>query len=91
MTNEERIKSLSGIDLMKKIREIGFNPIYKYIDWETWLKSEDKHFPIMGQEGVHRGNKCYVQAKVEVYGEPYYQIVEGQLVFKVPAHEVRIL
>ena len=91
MTNEEKIKSLSGIDLMKKIREIGFNPIYKYIDWETWLKSEDEHFPIMGKVGQHRGNKCYVQAEVEVYGEPYYLIVEGLLTFKVPKHQVKIL
>lgn len=89
MTNEEYIKSLNGIDLVKKMREIAFTPVYKYVDWEKWLKSEDKHYPIMGKEALHRTNRCYVQEEVQIYGEPYYIVVEGSLVLKVPQDEVR--
>ena len=91
MTNEEHIKSLSGTDLIKKIREIAFCPVYRYVDWEKWLKSEDKHYPIVGRKGMHKSNQCYVEESVEVFGEPYYIIVQGQLVMKVPADDVKIL
>ena len=91
MTNEEKIKSLSGIDLIKKMREIAFTPAYNYIDWEKWMQSEDKHFPILGRKAMHKANQCYVQNEVSLMGEDYYVVVEGTLVLKVPKAEVRFL
>lgn len=48
LTNREKIDKMSSKELANKIKSLRALAGFEYIDWETWLKSENSELPYVG-------------------------------------------
>lgn len=48
LTNREKLDKTSSKELARKIKSLKAVPGFEYVDWESWLKSENPELPYLG-------------------------------------------
>lgn len=101
LTNEEFLKSKTGVQFIEYLTKILTQPFSKYVDWESWLKSEERKFIYKGKDGEYRRGcdddirwlPCRIIEKDTKFGNPYYVVLdfsdEKPQVMSVPACYIR--
>jgi hypothetical protein len=100
-TNRDKLDKIGNKELAKKIKSLRAIPGFEYIDWESWLQSEEPDYPYIGQMCQFKPYEetfaiCdwisgVLVDKQIIAGKEYKLIIAQGTMYKIPSNRVRFL
>ena len=100
-TNRDKLDKTGNKELARQIKSLKVIPGFEYIDWEAWLKSDEKEFPYIGEMCQF---KPYEETFAEcewvsgimvdsqmIAGKEYKLIVAHGTMYKIPCNRVKLM